>query len=63
MEIAYQLLFLAMIFFVGYRVYLFAKRDPKQFSAEYINKSIGTLGFVAIGLIVFLAFVISMLRS
>jgi len=62
METLYQILALVgagLIIFILYRT---IKGRPDQFSKENLSKSFSTMGFLAIGLIGFVALLILMLR-
>lgn len=62
METVYQVLGLigaALIVFLLYRT---IKGRPDQFSKENLSKSFSTMGFLALGLIAFVALLILMLR-
>jgi len=63
METFYQILGIlgaVMIVFVLYRT---VKGKPEQFSKENLSKSFLTMGVLALGLIVFVALLIFMVRS
>jgi hypothetical protein len=44
-------------------MYFSLKNNPQAFTKENLTKSFGTMGFLALGLIAFIAFCIFLLRS
>lgn len=63
METFYQILGLVGAGFVVWLLYRMIRTRPEQFSRENLSKSSSTMGVLAIVLIVFVAFLIVMVRQ
>jgi len=63
MEMMYQLLALAGALIVLWFVYRTIKGKPELFTADKLSHSVRTLGVLALILIVFVAFLVLMLRA
>lgn len=62
METLYQILAIMAAGLIIFLLYRTIKGRPDQFSKENLGKSFSTMGFLALGLIAFIAFLILMLR-
>lgn len=62
METLYQLLGLAGAGLIVWVIYRNVKGRPEQFSRENLTKSFSSMGILALLLIVFIAFLVFMLR-
>ncbi len=62
METLYQLLGLAGAGLIVWVIYRNVKGRPEQFSRENLTKSFSSMGILALLLIVFIAFLVLMLR-
>jgi putative copper export protein len=63
METLYQILGLAAAGLIVFLLYRTIKGRPDQFSKENLTKSFSTMGILAVGLIVFIAILVMMLRN
>lgn len=63
METLYQILGLLGAGLIIFLLYRTIKGRPDQFSKENLTKSFSTMGILAIGLIVFIAILVMMLRN
>lgn len=63
METFYQILALVGAGFIVWILYRTIKGRPDQFSRDKITKSFTTMGILALILIVFIAFLVMMLRA
>jgi hypothetical protein len=48
--------------FLVFMLYRYLKANPESLSRENLTKSFGSMGFLALGLIVFIAVVVMLLR-
>ncbi|KTD36438.1 hypothetical protein Lnau_1422 [Legionella nautarum] len=62
METLYQILGLLGAGLIVWILYRMIKGRPEQFSRENLSKSFSTMGFLALILIAFIAFLVFMLR-
>ncbi len=63
MQLLTQILLVALGIAIVFILYRSIRTQPDKFSKENLNKSAYTMGLLAIGLIVFVAFLVIMLRS
>lgn len=63
MSTVYQILALVMIGLAIWWLYRTVKNQPQIFSKENLNKSIYSLGILALVLIVFVAFLVMLVRN
>lgn len=63
METLYQLLGLIGAGLIVYLIYKTIKGRPELFSKDNLNKSFFTMGLLGVGLIVFVAVLVMMLRA
>ncbi|NDH09123.1 MAG: hypothetical protein EBY16_05820 [Gammaproteobacteria bacterium] len=63
MSTVYQILALVMIGLAIWWLYRTVKNQPQMFSKDNLNKSIYSLGILALVLIVFVAFLVMLVRS
>ena len=63
METLYQVLGLVAAGLIVWILYRAIKGRPEQFSRENLSKSFSTMGFLALILIAFIAFLVFLLRS
>ena len=63
METFYQILALIGVGFVIWFLYRSIRARPEQFSRENLSKSFYTMAILALGLIVFVAFLVFMVRQ
>lgn len=63
METLYQILGLAAAGLIIFLLYRAIKGRPDQFSKENLTKSFSTMGFLAVGLIVFIAILVMLTRN
>lgn len=59
----YQLLFLLLAIGIGWLLWRQVKGSPQAFSKDNLNKSFWTLGLLALFLIVFIAFLVMLVRT
>jgi uncharacterized membrane protein YidH (DUF202 family) len=63
MSTLYQILALVMIGLAIWWLYRTIKNQPQMFTKENLNKSVYTLGILALVLIVFVAFLVMLVRT
>ncbi len=63
MDIFGKIMMLAAAVFMGWMAYRYIKTDKAAFSKANLSKSATTLGFLALGLIAFIALLVIYLRS
>ena len=63
MSTVYQILALVMIGLAIWWLYRTVKNQPQMFSKDNLNKSIYSLGILALVLIVFVAFLVMLVRT
>ena len=63
MSTVYQILALVMIGLAIWWLYRTVKNQPQLFTKDNLNKSIYTLGVLALVLIVFVAFLVMLVRN
>jgi hypothetical protein len=63
MSTVYQILALVMIGLAIWWLYRTVKNQPQLFTKDNLNKSIYTLGVLALALIVFVAFLVMLVRN
>jgi hypothetical protein len=63
MENFYQIMGLLGAVFIIWILYRYIKAQPQQLSRENLSKSFGTMGGLAVLLILFVAFLVFMLRG
>lgn len=58
-----QLLLLAAAVFIGWMCYRFIRHNPQSLSRQNVSKSLTTMGVLALLLIVFVAFLVLLVRG